>query len=196
MDGRLIATGDLCQRFAPQATFMNNAELAARSSPVISGYAAALWTAPVMVRTQQVVMTRDAVYPIRKDVHRAWLFLTPPEPPFLAVCSDSMRQHLIWRTPVQWSTCAFTVRVGNRLHRIRPQYLHDMLARFNTWGERYITTLDRDLSKLWHGQLHADAPAEARSALMRLTTGELWALATLAKRNTPVPEQPEPITLT
>lgn len=203
-------------------SFNDGASLAARSG-VLCGSCPPFLTGPGLRATQKVVITRDGAFPLAKDVHRAWFFLTPPEPPYVALVSDSMLQHLIWRTPLTLSNDLQIVRLGPKLLRIRRRVLIEALD----WAREAIeaiapsrpeaaeaktvrtkskpakpparhpfVSLDREMGSPTHGLLRADVARDPRATpwierLRTLTSGELWALATLAKREAPVPEKPD-----
>ncbi|MFG1187906.1 type IV CRISPR-associated protein Csf1 [Xanthobacter aminoxidans] len=235
--GKPIAAGDLAVPSPFGPTFTDDLSLAARSG-VVCGACAVLLGAGALKLFQKAVVTRDGIFPLAKDAHRAWLFLTPPEPPFVAVVSTTMQQHLIWRTPVTVSKDLLIVRLGQRIMRIRRPVLLAAIewceqagvafqvavaaqsaaqaassaAEVPAGGKRPrkptkaqqaaelapphpFVELDREASSLRHGVIRSDMEAvpEARPYLARLRAlnpGELWALASLVKRNRPTPEQP------
>jgi len=203
-----IAVGDLFVRTEYGQNFTDDASLAARGSGMLCGHCATAKTVGSMRLMQKAVFTREGAYPLAKDIHRAWFLLTPPEPPFVAVVSNSMQQHLVWRTPVSWSKDLFHVRFGGHLFKIRRPVLLEALdacAKFmssqpenagktgDAIRKHPYVLLSRDAEELTHGVLRSDlGPTPA--ILHRLTPGEVWALATLAKAKTPSPEKPQRLT--
>lgn len=206
--GRPIAAGEPAAPTGFGPSFMDDLSLAARTG-VVCGWCVPFLSAEVMRATQKVVITREGVFPLAKDVHRAWFLLTPPEPPYVAVVSDTMIQHLVWRTPVTLSNDLQIVRLGQRLLKIRRGVLLDALK----WAQEAIAcidasktaekptrhpyvSLDREMASFTHGLFRTDVARDPRAEpwlarLRKLTLGETWALATLAKRETPTPEKPE-----
>ena len=208
--GAPIAEGDLAVPTSFGNNFTDDLSLATRSG-VVCGACAPFLTIGPMRALQKVVVTRDGAYPLAKDVHRAWFFLTPPEPPYVAVVSDSMLQHLVWRTPVTLSNDLQIVRLGQRLLTIRRPVLlaaldwarEAMLATLEpgqpapeNFARHPYVSLDREMTGTAHARIRNDVAAAPRAApwlakLRELTPGETWALATLAKRAGVTPEQPE-----
>lgn len=235
--GKPIAPGDLASPTSFGPSFTDDLSLAAHSG-VLCGACEPLMRVDVMRFFARVVVTREAVFPIGTDIHRAWFLLTPPEPPFVAVVATTQLQHLVWRTPVTVSRDLLVVRLGQQLLRIRRQVMLDALGWCQEVMEAYeahlqagaapdsqsgakkakagrgrpaktvvpkaaaarhpFMSLDRNMDDPRHGVIRPEIAAmpAARAALDRLThltPGEMWALATLAKRNAPVPEAPEPL---
>lgn len=206
-------------------SFTDGPFLAARGSGAVCGACSAIMNAKPLMALQHAVITADGAYSIRKDIHRAWFLLTPPAPPYVAVVSDTKQAHLIWKTPPTLDNNLMIVRLGQRLLRIRRpvlmQALHDCqlaadalnaLATEKTRGRpaeglrHPFVYLGRELDDPRHGLIRSDlerAPAaapgtpvgQALQRLRQLTIGELWALATLAKRKVEEPTQPDPIDL-
>lgn len=187
--------------------FMDATSLASRSGAVC-GFCATSKQIAVLRNMQKAVFSKDGAFPLAKDVHRAWFLLTPPEPPFVAVISDAMTQHLVWRTPVSWSKDVFVVRLGQQLLKIRRPMLIkavESAADFMANDEKNsksknpmkhpFATLSRELDGLSHGAIRPEFIGRVPDILLKLTPGELWAMATLAKRDTPIPEAPEKITM-
>lgn len=149
------------------------------------------------------VITPDDVFPIFKDAHKAWLFTTPPQGPFVAVHSSATMQHLVWRTPVTLDNRRISLRFGPRVMIIRPHLICEALSiaeRINADQKKWINPLhlDRKAAAGYHGRLSAKAADllndQDRQFLQNLGQGECWALAYLMHSKRPVPEMPEPIT--
>lgn len=193
LEARPLRSGELVMPWKPGPNFMDDRDTVA--SPLVNGYAAALCAKSVMLKSQRMVFTREGAYSLATDAARAWFYLTPPEPPFVAVLADSMLQHLIWRTPVTHSRNWLIVRLGQRILHIRRPRLIAARDALLDYGQPAFVRLDREGKDGLHGRLRNDVPASLAHTLSDLTPGELVALATLAKRNPPIPEQPKPIRL-
>lgn len=230
--GKPVLPGDLAvrdkDRFGQQ--FTDGPSLACKGSGAVCGSCSAVMNAKPLRALQHAVVTAKAAYPIRKDVHRSWFLLTPPEPPYVVVVSDTKQAHLVWRTPVTMDNNLVVVRLGARLLRIRRWVLDQALRdcqlvadavnaarvagdaqggrkRAEVEGLRHpFVALARDFDEPAHGVLRREVASEderspesgvgrAVARLKRLGPGELWALATLAKRNIEQPEKPAPISL-
>jgi CRISPR type IV-associated protein Csf1 len=151
------------------------------------------------------VITLDGVYPISKDIHKAWLFTDPPPAPFLVTHSSATMQHLAWRTPVTLDNRRISVRYGPHLYVVRPEAINKALAiadQMNAGSDKWVSPLylDRKAADANHGMLiakHAEKLTAAdRETLLTLTPGEKWALAYLMHSKRPVAAKPEPITQT
>tara|TARA_R110001583_G_scaffold52147_16_gene162264 strand:+ start:430 stop:1200 length:771 start_codon:yes stop_codon:yes gene_type:complete len=65
------------------------------------------------------LVTKDAVYPCLKRIHRGYWFLNPPEPPFAFYLQVSRSQHVAWRSPVNYSREVIFFRLGEEVLKIR-----------------------------------------------------------------------------
>lgn len=202
-------------------SFLDGNEMAYRNSRTACQWCHAITRKIVMPKTFATVFTEQGAYPIFKDIHRAWLFTTPPKPPYLVTVANAKSQHLVWRTPVTLDSEMMTVRYGPNLFVIR-QLVLSKLVDFCREAAEILNSdpesikkkrkyshpfmfLDRKCENLHHGLLLPKADEIAQDnkrmaeiflpALQRATIGELWALATLVKKDTPIPEQPRIIQL-
>ncbi|EOJ3045516.1 CRISPR type AFERR-associated protein Csf1 [Pseudomonas aeruginosa] len=216
--GRPIHAGEPYKYALARDTFSDTRDLSAPGNP-ICGACVILGLKPAMNRLSFSVLTKNGVYPIAKDTHKAWLFLSPPPPPFVAVISASTMAHLVWRTPVSLSKERFFLRYGNDLFTIRPEKITSAIScakalkqrreeqqepkRANAKGASVrlspYLALDRDLANHNHGQLSSAAlehmkPAE-KALFLSLTPGEVWALSFLLTTKPPIPEQPQPLSI-
>lgn len=223
-----IFKGDIAVRDKDRfgQTFTDGPNLAARGSGAVCGACSAIMNAKPLMATQHAVITPEGAYSIRKDINRAWFLLTPPNPPYVAVVSDTKQAHLIWKTPPTLDNNLMIVRLGQRLLRIRrpilmqaikdcqlaADALNAMVAEKKRGrpaeGLRHpFVYLGRELDDPRHGVIRSDlerSPAaapgtpvgEALGRLRQLTLGELWALSTLAKKKIEIPTKPDPIDLT
>lgn len=181
---------------------MDDFDLAARS-PITCGWCASLLPKTVMHKTQVGVFGAFGALGLGKDVERAWLLLTPPKPPFVAVVADATLQHLVWKTPVTRSSDLLIIRLGHRILTINRPLLLDLRSVLTAIRREHdiapFLRLDREVKDLSHGALNpllAEVVShETRQQLYAAGPGELWALATLVKKKPPTPVRPEPITL-
>lgn len=218
MCGRPIGDGDLAQPLTTGAAFTSF--MALTPSAHTCGWCASTRDQRVMRHLQRTVITERGCYPIGSDDARAWLLLSPPEPPLAIVINQSSALatfHLHWRTPVTIDANLLVVRVEERVLHIRRPVLLEALG----WAQELATamdklipvkkrktnarhhpfvSLDRRIEAPGHGALspHALALSQTHPSLVdrldRLWPGELWALATLAKANPPTPTPPTPTT--
>lgn len=179
---------------------------------VVCGGCMILRTKKAMNALSFAVITENAIYPIAKDIHKAWLFLDPPEPPFLAMHTSATMQHLCWRTPVTLSRDLIYLRRGPEVLVLRPQVIRQAVEIANTILERRLAAgdvkafasifavFDRAMRAANHGLLNPRVLAAASSAerelLYQLTPGEIWALGFLLVKQPPVPTRPDPIDIT
>jgi len=219
--GTEIAEGAPCVRWRPSAkTFTDWISLipeAAHSGP--SGYVCAC-CAPwlkntLLTATQQCVISKHGAWLLRTDAARAWLLRSPPEPPFVVLISDAMKQHLIWRAPFTLDPALLQIQFGRRTLRIDRALLERgeraaaeaaEIARehgLKMPSRHPFSSLDRSRADPVHGVLRTDVvrlAANQPSLAARLETlrqlgeGELWALAILSKAKTETPAA-TPLTL-
>lgn len=194
LERRPLEPGEPCLPFKPGPNFLDSTAIA--DSSVVSGAAALFMGKAVMLKTQRAVFSPEGAFSLATDAARAWFFLTPPKPPYVAVIADSMLQHLIWRAPVNLSQDLIRFRHGHKLLTVRRPRLIEAMNALRALGEPAFVALDREGKHPGHGVLRNSCPPELARDLADLTPGELLALATLAKKNTVTPERPEPIQLT
>lgn len=102
------------------ASFTNHPSLAIPGSKWRCGACTAVMTNPTFqMGASTVLICSEGIYPIVRKEHRAWAFLTPPEPPFVIAIQNAKQQHVVWRSPVTLSQDLFLVRVGEQVMRIR-----------------------------------------------------------------------------
>ncbi len=196
LTGVAILPGQLAAPFLPSTGFTDEVSLVTRSG-VVSGWTAPFLTVGVMTKTQSAIFCSEGVFSLSKDSDRAWLLTTPPTPPWVAVISDSMRQHLVWRTPVTLDNRIMRIRLGKErvltvnhesvkraLDAIAEQRVIDPTFRHG------FLALDRELKDPNHGVIRDDCPPTLRALYQTLSAGEVWALAILAKATPPIPQIP------
>lgn len=199
---RPISEGDLFSPSDVGAFFSDTRNLASKSCAIC-------WRC-VFLRKQTMLnglsyalITREGVFTMAKDIHKAWLFTTPPDGPFFFMHSSATMQHLAWRTPVTLDNRRIMARFGNHLFVIRPKVIREALAiadAMNEGQKNWVTPLflDRKAAELNHGAI-TKAGRELLSEsdqdfLLNITPGERWALSYVMHSKRPVPEAPECIT--
>lgn len=150
------------------------------------------------------VSTPTELYPIAKDIHKAWLFTTPPPAPFFVTLSSSTMQHLAWRTPVTLDNRFIKVRFGPQVFTVRPDTINRALSIADASNQpgtpwRSPLYLDRKAQDERHGLLtrHGRETLDDEQIAFltnELTRGEQWALAYVMHSKRPVPHMPEPVT--
>jgi hypothetical protein len=183
LDGSPIRMGDRVMPLAFGNGFTDDASVI-RTSALISGYTAALLSKATMLKTQKVVVSeRDGAFPIASLPARAWFLRYPPATPFVAVLSDSMLQHLIWRTRVTLDPDLISLRIGAREWLIRRPRIIDLADTILARGGTAALPLyvDPNLSDPSHCRpLSGRTPAEL-AEWSGLTQAEVWAVATLVR---------------
>lgn len=214
--GAPIASGEPAIAWKPsKSTFTDFQYLAAPQTGVVCADCRVFLDNKVLQKTQKCVISETGAWSLSKDAHRAWWLTEPPAPPFVAMISDSMKQHLVWRAAPTLDRQRLTLQLGRRSLTIdRPLALEATdwcrsiadaarQAGIKVTPNHPFERLDRDMVELSHAALRADVAAIAmddptlRDPLQRLLTlgnGELWALAVLAKSKPETPKA-EPITL-
>lgn len=194
-----IIRGEQYSPFKPGPYFMNTRHLGSFSQ-VTCWRCVPLLRQAFMNDLTRCVITEDAIYDISKDSAKAWLFLTPPNPPFaVVVLAASNATHQVWRAPVTFDNRRIAICNGDRLFQIRPATLQavvDITERINAGRDKFIYPLitDRDYEMCALGLINPQAldllkPEEV--ALIRgLTAGERWALAFIIHPKMPKPVAP------
>lgn len=199
-----INVGDQYSPLSAGAFFSNTRDLASFSR-VVCWRCVHLRSKTLLNGLSYAVITTKDVYSIAKDTDKAWLFLTPPEPPFVVTHSSSTMQHLAWRTPVTHSKERIYVRYGDNLFCVRPRIVREAMERTEAivarsglpWIAPMLT--DRKAADSRHGVINPKAePHMTREDrlffLESVGPGERWALAYISHSKRPQPVQPEPIT--
>lgn len=204
--GQTIAPGQVAITWSPSTgTFTDWPYLVAPGGTVsrrVCASCAPFLENALLTGTQKCVVSLSGAWSLSKDSHRVWFLRTPPAQPFVAVVSDSMKQHLLWRAAVTTDINLLRVQLGRRGLRIdRPLLLQAVqwcaraanLAReagLRVAPDHPFRFLDRDCADPEHGMLRADIVrlaartpelAEILEQLAQLGEGELWALSSLAK---------------
>jgi len=199
---RPIEDGDLYSPLKLNEFFSDTRSLAAASA-VACWRCVNLRKKPLLNGLGAAVITPEDVFPISKDIHKAWLFLDPPPAPFLAVHASSTMQHLTWRTPLTLDSRLIQIRFGQNLYQVRPEVIskaRGIALRINEGEKKWINPLilDRDGNSPLHGHIPRKAAErlteDETSFLQGISPGERWALAYVMHSKMPQPEKPEPIT--
>lgn len=152
------------------------------------------------------VITKHDVFPIAQNIHKAWLFMTPPAGPFVAMHSSSTMQHLAWRTPVTLDSRRISIRFGAKLFVIKPDNIRKAVEiacavtekNQGKWMSPLI--LDRKAAQENHGVMNPKAAAlmsvDEISFFHQLSAGDRWALSAVMHSKLPEPTRPDPITST
>jgi CRISPR type IV-associated protein Csf1 len=215
MCARPIRTGDFSQKKDLGKTFLDFPFL--RPSDWICGFCAATTEQSVMRALQRCVITAEGVYPINTDDARAWLWLTPPKPPFAVVINHSTMAafHYFWRTPVTLDEKLVSMNVDGVIYEVRRSKLTKALEHGAYLIEQDsklekkkgalkspFVVLSRDPSKSARSANGHISPAalalaktnehckEAVDYLANLTPGELIALSPMLKQNPATATQP------
>lgn len=201
---RPISEGDFYSPSNVGAFFSDTRDLAC-TSETICWRCVVLRKKPMLNGLGAAVITNDGVFSIAKDVHKSWLFTSPPPAPFLVLHSASTMQHLSWRGKVTLDNRLIYVRFGAYLFSVRPEQINKALAaadRINADTTKWINPLFLDRKA--QGEHHAIPNPKAVELLTEtekntfdsLSAGEHWALSYLMHSKRPQPESPENITNT
>lgn len=123
MCGHVYAVGEPVVGASLPDTFTNWGELAAPGSQFVCGHCAAVSQDPWMQAWMHSVITRDGVFKFASNADIAFWLLEPPQGPFVMTRGDQQKQHLVWRTPVNYNREVFQVRIGEKLVTIRRAHL-------------------------------------------------------------------------
>lgn len=199
---RPIECGDLYSQSDVGSFFSDTRDLACTSEKIC-------WRCVVLRKKTMLnglgasVITNDGVFSIAKDVHKAWLFTTPPPAPFLVLHTAATMQHLSWRGKVTLDNKLIHVRFGGYLFSVRPEKINKALViadRINATTAQWVNPLflDRKAQGEHHGILNPRATeflSEDEVAFFNnIGAGERWVLSFLMHSKRPKPEAPENIT--
>jgi CRISPR type IV-associated protein Csf1 len=211
--GATLQPGDPVDNLNLPPSFTNHTSLAIPGGAWRCGACTTIMTRGVFqMGASTVLISAGGIFPIVRKEHRAWAFLTPPEPPFAIAIQNAKQQHVIWRAPVTLSKDLIFVRVGEQLMRIRHPLLMsargealalDVLNRsrgrpvkgaaenpfVNDWRLQSATG-GRFKGWLWNLLKEASVSREDIKALTQLNGAEAWALTAALHDH---PEQPESI---
>lgn len=168
--------------------FGDTRDLAAPSK-IVCAPCAWLRTKSALHAMMNAVVVKDTIYKLRTRDHWAWLFLTPPEPPFVVMSSKAKLAHLAWRAVPTLDERLIYVRRDNFLFTIRPSQVRKMIdleiavqmrsnkkATLFRFMDRLLT--EPNLSEFSHdAQTHLSE--EERNEVALMTPGEYWACTML-----------------
>lgn len=101
-------------------SFMDQPSAAARGSSHVCEHCVPLWTPDYLQKYSKSLVTREGFFKLASNIDQASFLLNPPQnQPFMAFVSNAKQQHLIWRTPVNYSGDRYTIRLGTNLVVIR-----------------------------------------------------------------------------
>lgn len=187
-------------------------------SDYLCGFCSATIEQNVMRNLQRCCITTQGIYSLNTDDARAWLWLTPPEPPFSVVINHSTMAafHYFWRTPVTLDKNFVQLNVDNVIYQVRRsrvlqalEYGKLLLDRAPVLAKKKgamkspFMVLSRDPAKKArsvNGHVAKDALELAQKFpdckvaveyLQALTPGELIALSPFFKQKPSTPVQPE-----
>ena len=199
--GKPIRKGDPCEPAEALGEFFSDTRDLAAYTHLSCPACARVRTKSAMFAVQRALITEDGIYSIAPTAARAWLFLSPPKPPFVAMVTTATLQHLVWRTPVTLSRDLIVIRHGARLHTIRPSLVaqaRQICLRLNESNPQIkfgpYVALDRAEESPAHGLLREQVwqamPQSERGLFSSLTPGEVWALAHVIHTE---PIEPKPV---
>ncbi len=191
--------GDLVVSSNLSGSFTNWSDLA-NSGDIVCGHCAAVSQDPWTQAWMNSVVTESGVYKFASNNDIAFWLLNPPKTPFIMMRGDQQKQHLVWRTPVNYSPDVYQVRFGEKMLSIRRKQLvsaRDAALRLSAriadgskkksakaFNTPFVKPV-RDMDSLIAGQLRAEIvtigesePAVAADIqiLNQCTPGEIWAL--------------------
>lgn len=215
--GKPVYDGDLGKPAIFSKTFTDGSTLAARSG-ISCGACDAITGNDAMQFLRSYVANKDGIWSLSHDHSRVWLFMDPPEPPFVAAVVTSNIAHTAWKTPVTLSKELIYVRVDHHILRIRRQEvlkaipICEFLAAYLEEQRQQLSTrkkvmpvktphrnpfrlLSRSLNKLGHGIVQTalrqstDPLIVSHVAFLdQLSPGELWALSSMITAKNPAPQ--------
>jgi CRISPR type IV-associated protein Csf1 len=118
-----IKKGDTCTHEKnttfSEDSFVDNNSAAKPGNEYICNCCVPLWTKEFLQSYSKSLVTKSGMYKLASNEEWASLLISPPKEPFMAFLSNAQQQHLIWRTPINYSTERFVIRVGANLFPIR-----------------------------------------------------------------------------
>jgi len=125
--GMPILKGDLCTHHKDTpydgSSFVDRPSAANKFNEFICSCCLPLWTKDFLQTYSKSLVTEDGVFKLASNEDWASLLISPPKKPFMAFISNAQQQHLIWRTPVNYSPERFTIRIGSNRMTIRHKLL-------------------------------------------------------------------------
>lgn len=159
--------------------------------------------------TQAGVFSAEGAYVLTVAKHWVWFLENPPRSPFVVVCSDSKKQHLVWRARVSLSPDLIYLQFGRSTLRIDRPLLFAAIDAARSLAaaavEAGLTVHHHPFQRLdfkisdRHGSLRGDVVHLAQSdpqlramvaLLESLGEGELWAIHRFLREKPVEPEKP------
>ena len=219
---RAIRSGELSSPMNMKKSFMDHHKTAA--SHWVCGFCEATLDSSVLRCVQRALITENGIFNLNKDEARAWLWLTPPEPPFSVVINNSTFSafHFFWRTPVTLDKRWIQANVDDVIYVVRQhhvlkaldyaQTILKHLADHPAKGRReklnspffILSRAPTAADQKQNGHLLAEVAAlrtthpafiPALDFLDTLNPGELVALSPMLKKNPTAPAKPSLTTL-
>lgn len=126
-----------------EKSFGDQPYVGARDSAYVCADCLPLWNSLFLQKYSKSLVTRDGLFKMASNIEQASFLLNPPkDQPFMAFISNTKQQHLIWRTPVNFSAERFTVRLGTQLIVIRHGLLMTAIA-----AQKTLLTAYREFEK-------------------------------------------------
>lgn len=101
--GAPIKAGELARKAHRYMTASFNNKHHVRSGKYICGCCSAIWTNEWMKeneRAKSVSIESEGLFNFKTGEDIAWLMLSPPQNPYVAIHSTRKQAHMVWRTPV------------------------------------------------------------------------------------------------
>jgi len=123
--GRPIATGDDCSPANDYLSnsFMDFSSMANQNGEYICDTCPTVFKKEWLMNYSKSAVTMDSVYKIASFENLLSMLLNPPAPPFMLFMSDAQQQHLVWRTPVNYSREVFHLRFGQNIVRVNRAHI-------------------------------------------------------------------------
>ena len=122
--GATIAAGEPAVPWKPSKSTFTDWPHLERQTGVVCRDCGPFLENRVLTKTQKCVVSRAGAWSLAKDAHRVWWLTDPPKTPFVAVISDSMKQHLVWRAQPTLDRDLLHLQLGRRTLTIdRPRAL-------------------------------------------------------------------------
>jgi CRISPR type IV-associated protein Csf1 len=179
-------------------SFGNHPDIGARDSQYVCEDCLPLWNPTYLQKYSKSLVTRDGMFKLSSNVEQASFLLSPPKnQPFMVFLANTKQQHLIWRTPINYSPERFTIRLGTQLLVIRHTYLiravsaqRNLLATYRLrvdkkmaansvflMGDRNMKSLGFILDEKFAAMARDFDLTDELKAIDVLTVGERWALS-------------------
>ena len=196
MCGTAVTAGaatNLVSRDTFNDAFNNKLDLRTKQGRYVCGNCMALWHKDFLQRYSKTYATAHGVFKLASNDDLMAFLTNPPEPPFVALISTTQQQHLIWRTPVNYSQATLQVRLGDQVLTIRRKVLEQAtrdwlrlveIMRAAKLKGAMPAVLERQLDASRIGVIRNDVQQAALAAgeegllcrMAALSFGEWWAL--------------------